>query len=93
MREYLIEKHGEGIRTHWKVKVGREVHGDYLSEWAALLDAVDAAQEDGENGREAQVMIERDDGTIERAWGVGDAYPLLTMPASNDNASAEQIRA
>jgi hypothetical protein len=85
MREYLIKKHGAGISAHWKVKIGREVHGDYLSEWAALLDAVDAAYEDGEAGTGAEVLIEREDGTAEVVWRVGDAYPLQRMPACNDN--------
>ena len=90
MREYLIRKHGAGNRAHWTVKIGRTVHGDYLSEWSALLDAVDAAQEDGERGGDAKVMIAREDGPAELAWRFGDVYPLMKMPASNDNAEAER---
>ena len=93
MREYPIRKHGAGNRAHWTVKLGRRVHGDYLSLWAALLDAVDAAHEDGERGRDAEVLIEREDGAAERAWRFGGVYPLMTMPASNDNAEAERCSA
>jgi hypothetical protein len=89
MREYLIEKKGTGPRAHWTVRIGREIHGDYLSEWAALLDAIDAAHADGEKGREAEVRIARDDGSNERAWRVGDPYPRRTMLVSNDNPGAD----
>jgi hypothetical protein len=89
MREYLIEKRGAGLRTHWRVKIGGVIHGDYLSEWSALLDAIDAAHEDGERGDDATVLIVRQDGSNELAWRVGDAYPRMTMPVSNDNAGAD----
>jgi hypothetical protein len=85
MHAYLIEKHGAGNRAHWMVKVGCELHGDYLSEWSAVLDAIDAAHEDGENDLDAEVRIARDDGSQELAWRVGDAYPRHTMLVSNDN--------
>jgi hypothetical protein len=76
-------------QTHPLESEGRcELYGDYLSEWSALLDAIGAAHEDGENGLDAEVRIARDEGSEELAWQLGDAYPRLTMPVSNDNPGA-----
>jgi antirestriction protein len=93
MREYLVRRHGSGQRAYWTVKIGREVHGNYLSEWAAMLDAIDAAQIDGEKGKEACVRVTREDGSEAAVWRFGDAYPIETMPASNDNETGDRLTA
>ena len=93
MREYLVKRHGSGQRAYWTVRIGREVHGNYLSEWSAMLDAIDAAQDDGEKGKDARVMLAGEDGSEMSVWRFGDAYPCETMPASNDNATGDRLSA
>lgn len=41
----------------WIVRLGKAVYGSYLDREQALLDAVDAAREANESGREAQVWL------------------------------------
>jgi hypothetical protein len=41
----------------WIVRVGNAVYGSYLDREQALLDAVDAARDALQSGREAQVWV------------------------------------
>jgi hypothetical protein len=52
----------------WLVRKGEEPYGEYLTENAALLDAVEAAQDAGSRGREAEVMVEDSEGRTRLAW-------------------------
>jgi hypothetical protein len=53
-------------RDHrWVVRVGNSVYGSYLDREQALLDAVDAARDALQNGREAQVWV-RDSSSASR---------------------------
>jgi hypothetical protein len=53
--EFQICRRGREAR--WIVKLGDEVYGAYLDKEQALLDAVDAAQDAVQAGREAQVWV------------------------------------
>jgi hypothetical protein len=76
MQQYMIRGHARnGYLAFWNVTTDDGVYGDYLSENAALLDAVDAAQETGEAGHPAQVVTHGLDGTDAVRWGYGDLYP------------------
>jgi len=43
--------------ARWIVRLGNAVYGAYLDREQALLDAVDAARDAAQSGREAQVWI------------------------------------
>ncbi len=46
-----------GRTTRWVVMLGDSVYGAYLNKEQALLDAVDAARDALQSGREAQVWV------------------------------------
>lgn len=46
-----------GREARWVVTLGGSVYGAYLDKEQALLDAVDAARDAQQSGREAQVWI------------------------------------
>ena len=46
-----------GRDSRWIVRLGNAVYGAYLDKDQALLDAVDAAQDALQCGREAQVWV------------------------------------
>ena len=50
MRQFIIIKAGANpASARWSVTDGRAVFGVYLSEWGAMLAAIDAAWEMGES--------------------------------------------
>ena len=53
--EFEVCRRGRDAR--WIVRVGNAVYGDYLDKEQALLDAVDAARDALQSGREAQVWL------------------------------------
>ena len=54
-----------GRDAQWIVRLGNNVYGAYLDKEQALLDAVDAARDALQLGREAQVWV-RDQSTTAR---------------------------
>jgi hypothetical protein len=46
-----------GREARWVVRLGGSLYGAYLDKEQALLDAVDAAQDAVQAGREAQVWV------------------------------------
>ncbi len=89
MRRYIIERGrmGRGDKGAFKVSVEGEVHGGYLSEYAALLDAVDAAQAAGKSGEPSQVLTRTKDGNETVQWTYGaDPYPYEGRRAAADAA-------
>jgi hypothetical protein len=51
-----------GRNARWVVRLGNTIYGSYLDKEQALLDAVDAARDALQEGREAQVWVrERSD--------------------------------
>lgn len=53
--EFQVCRHGRDAR--WIVRLGNTVYGSYLDKEQALLDAVDAARDALQTGREAQVWL------------------------------------
>jgi len=47
----------QGREARWVVRLGNAVYGAYLDKEQALLDAVDAARDALQTGREAQVWL------------------------------------
>ena len=47
----------QGRESRWVVRLGNAVYGSYLDKEQALLDAVDAARDALQCGREAQVWV------------------------------------
>ncbi|HEX3882989.1 MAG TPA: hypothetical protein VHW66_10045 [Stellaceae bacterium] len=47
----------QGQDAHWVVRLDDAEYGDYLDKEAALLDAVDAAHDARQTGREAEVWL------------------------------------
>jgi hypothetical protein len=82
MRTFIVKRRPGSLgRPLWIVEDGEEIHGDYLSEWAALLDAIDAAQAAGEAGSDAEVVVAQPYGSPRRQWRYGvDAYPYEDAP-------------
>jgi hypothetical protein len=56
-----------GRESRWVVTLGNAVYGAYLDKEQALLDAVDAARDALQTGREAQVWV-RDRSTAARVF-------------------------
>jgi len=55
----------QGRRSRWIVRLGNSIYGSYLDREQALLDAMEAAQDALQCGREAQVWL-RDSATEAR---------------------------
>jgi hypothetical protein len=55
----------------WLVRKGDEMYGEYLSEDSAIQDAVEAAQDAGIRGQEAQVLVDDGRGAPRVEWSVG----------------------
>ena len=53
--EFQVCRQGRDAR--WVVRLGDAVYGSYLDKEQALLDAVDAARDAAQCGREAQVWV------------------------------------
>jgi hypothetical protein len=53
--EFQVCRHSRNAR--WIVRLGNSVYGSYLDKEQALLDAVDAAQDARQTGRDAQVWV------------------------------------
>jgi hypothetical protein len=53
--EFEVCRRGRDAR--WVVRIGNAVYGAYLDKEQALLDAVDAARDALQSGREAQVWV------------------------------------
>ncbi|HEU0156304.1 MAG TPA: hypothetical protein VFQ82_09555 [Stellaceae bacterium] len=56
-----------GRQAKWVVTLGNSVYGAYLDKEQAVLDAVDAARDALQSGREAQVWV-RDRATADRVF-------------------------
>jgi hypothetical protein len=60
----------------WKIKVNDKHHGPYRTQAAAIRVAVDAAQAAGEEGGNAQVLVQGRDNQFRTEWTYGrDPYP------------------
>jgi hypothetical protein len=71
--KYYVVFHG----GQWKVSYNEKHYGPYANQRAAYMDAAKAANEQGKQGHQAQVFIQRRDNNQWRAeWTYGkDPYP------------------
>lgn len=53
--EFEVRRRGKNSR--WTVWLGQVIYGSYLDKEQAILDAVDAARDALQTGREAQVWV------------------------------------
>jgi antirestriction protein len=77
-RRFVVVRRGspKSRTARWSVHEGDEIYGEYMSEYAAILDAIDAAQEAGEGGDKAEVAIREDADKEAVRWVYGvDSYP------------------
>jgi hypothetical protein len=60
----------------WKINFNDQHHGPYQTQAAAIRAAVDAAHKSGQNGHDAQVLIQGRDNQFRTEWTYGrDPYP------------------
>jgi hypothetical protein len=62
--EVMIEFHicRNGRDLHWVVRLGNATYGHYLDKEQALIDAVEAARDEQQFGRQAQVWLREPSG-------------------------------
>ena len=53
-RYLVVQRRPAGSRPCWTIEVDGRVHGEYRSEADALLDAIDLANEAGQQGTPAE---------------------------------------
>ncbi|WP_127089457.1 DUF2188 domain-containing protein [Aquabacter cavernae] len=72
-RVHYFVVHQDGA---WKVKLDGTHYGPYDTQKMAIRIAVDAAQQTGNNGRSAQVLVQGMDNQFRTEWTYGnDPYP------------------
>jgi hypothetical protein len=78
-RFYVCRAAADGVETaRWLVRRGDTPYGEYLDESAAILDAVEAAQDAGSCAGGAEVMVEGADGHTRLAWSSPGAEAATT---------------
>jgi len=82
-RRYLVTRHrSAGDRSRWTIEIDGRVYGEYRSEEDALLDAIDLANEAGQQGAEAEAVRCSSGGECRTAWVFGrDGLPPALQPA------------
>ena len=69
---YVVVSH----QGNWKVSHGGKHLGPYKTQAEAVLAAVDAAHKAGQQGHEAQVIVQGTAGSFRTEWTYGDdPYP------------------
>jgi hypothetical protein len=80
--QYVVVPGAAREPSRWFVRRGGETYGEYLSKDSAIQDAVEAAQDAGLRGAEAQVLVEDAAGAARIEWTFGfDRYPPERLPA------------
>lgn len=75
--------------SRWIVRRGDEPYGEYLSESAAILDALEAAQDAGSCGDEAHVVVEEPSGGSRLEWSsVGSPVAIAPIFAASPRREA-----
>jgi hypothetical protein len=70
--QYVVVLH----ENQWKISFQGKHHGPYANQKVAIRAAVDAAHSSGENGHDAQVLIQGTDHKFRTEWTYGnDPYP------------------
>ena len=71
---FVLNENGQ-----WKIKAGYRLTAPYHSKTAAMRAAIDYAEKDGQAGRDAEVLVQREDRTYRVEWTYGrDPYPSMT---------------
>jgi hypothetical protein len=71
-----------GGRPRWTIEIDGRVYGEYRSEEDALLDAIDLANEAGQQGVQAEAARCSSGGECRIAWVFGrDGLPPALQPA------------
>ncbi|UXN61723.1 DUF2188 domain-containing protein [Phyllobacterium zundukense] len=64
------------LNGEWKISYSGKHAGPYDTQKAAIKAAVDAAHKTGQNGGDAQVLIQGEDNKFRTEWTYGhDPYP------------------
>jgi hypothetical protein len=66
---FLVLRDDSSGTPRWVVRKGERAYGEYLSEEAALADALEAAQDAREGGAEVRVLLDAGDGAAPVEWG------------------------
>jgi hypothetical protein len=74
---YVYRQESNRWAARWIVRKGPDTYGEYLSQSAAVLDAVEAAQDAGSRGDEAHVVVEEPSGGSRIEWSSVAAAPLI----------------
>jgi hypothetical protein len=62
--------------TEWKIKFEGQLYGPYSSRQEAIRVAVESAYASGENGNEAEVLVQGSNYKFHTEWAYGrDPYP------------------
>lgn len=70
--QYFVVLH----ENQWKIKFDGKHYGPYDTQKAAIRAAVDAAHKAGQNGHDAQVLIQGQNNQFRTEWAYGnDPYP------------------
>lgn len=70
--QYFVVLH----QGEWKITLNGKHYGPYDTQKNAIRAAVDAAHKEGQNGRDAQVLIQGTDNKFRTEWTYGnDPYP------------------
>jgi hypothetical protein len=70
--QYFIVLHED----EWNIKLGNKHYGPYKSQTVAIRAAVEAANQDGVKGNDAQVLVQGDDRKFRTEWTYShDSYP------------------
>jgi hypothetical protein len=82
-RRYLVaRRRSAGGRPRWTVEIDGRVYGEYCTEEEALLDAIDLANEAGQQGMMAEAARRSSGGECRTAWVFGrDGLPSALQPA------------
>jgi hypothetical protein len=63
-------------QNQWKIEYGGKHYGPYASQAEAIEVAVDTAHKAGNEGHDAQVLVQRPNGEFRTEWTYGnDPYP------------------
>lgn len=70
--QYIVVLHN----NEWKISFDGKHYGPYVSQAAAIRDAVDAAHKSGKSGHDAQVLVQGQNNQFRTEWTYGhDPYP------------------
>jgi hypothetical protein len=61
----------------WNIRFEEKHYGPYITRKTAIRKAIDSAHADGNNGQDAQVLVQDADNSFRTEWTYGsDPYPV-----------------